>query len=47
MSEQVVPSVLAQRIIAKFLTSENVKAAEVLMRLRIQFVDEIISRTHI
>jgi hypothetical protein len=33
MSEQVVPSAVAQRIVVKFLTNENVKPAEILMRL--------------
>jgi len=34
MSEQVVLSAVAQRIIVKFLTKENVKLTEILMRLR-------------
>jgi hypothetical protein len=33
MSEQVVLSAVAQRIIVKFQTNENVKAAEILKRL--------------
>jgi len=38
MSEQIVlPSAVAQRIIVKFLTNENVKPAEILKRLRAQF----------
>jgi hypothetical protein len=45
MSEQVVPSAVAQRIVVKFLTNENVKPAEILMRLRAQFGDETLSRT--
>jgi hypothetical protein len=35
-----VPFAVAQRIILKFLTNENVKPAEILMRLRAQFDDE-------
>jgi glucan biosynthesis protein len=45
MSEQVVPSAVAQRIMVKFVTNENVKPAEILMRLRAQFGDETLSRT--
>jgi hypothetical protein len=45
LSEQDVPSVAAQGIILKFLTNENVKLAEILMRLRAQFGGEILSRT--
>jgi hypothetical protein len=45
MSEQVVPSAVAQCIIVTFLTNENVKPAEILMRLRAQFGDETLSRT--
>jgi len=41
----VVPSAVAQRIIVKFLTNENVKPAEILMRLTAQFDDEALSRT--
>jgi hypothetical protein len=37
MNEQVVPMAVAQRIIVKFLTNENVKSAEILIRLRAQF----------
>jgi hypothetical protein len=44
-SEQVVPSAATQRIVVKFLTNENVKPAEILMRLRAQFDDETFSRT--
>jgi hypothetical protein len=36
MSEQLVPSAVAQRIIVKFLTNENVKHAEILVKLRSQ-----------
>jgi hypothetical protein len=39
MTEQVVPSPVELRIIVKFLTKENVKPAEILMRLRAQFGD--------
>jgi hypothetical protein len=44
MSDQTVPSAVSQRIIVKFLTNENVKPAEILMRLRAQFGDEVLSR---
>jgi hypothetical protein len=47
MSEQVVPSAVAQRIIVKFLTNENVKLAEILMTFRAQFGDETLSRTQV
>jgi hypothetical protein len=47
MSEQVVPSAVAQRIIVTFLTNENVKPAEILMRLRAQFGDETLLRTQV
>jgi hypothetical protein len=47
MSEQVVPSALAQRIIFKYTTNENVKSAEILMILRAQFGDETLSRTQV
>jgi hypothetical protein len=43
MSEQVVPAATAQLIIVKFLSNENVKPAEILMRLRAQFGDETLS----
>jgi hypothetical protein len=39
MREQVVPSAVAQCIIVKFLTNENVKPAEILIKLREQFGD--------
>jgi hypothetical protein len=45
MSEQVVPSGIVQRIITKSLTNENVKPAEISLRLRAQFGDETLSRT--
>jgi hypothetical protein len=44
MSEQVIPSAVAQRIIVKFLTNVNVKPAEILMRLRLQFGNKTLSR---
>jgi hypothetical protein len=47
MSEQVVPSAVAQRIIVTFLTNENVKPADILKRLRAQFGDETLSRTQV
>jgi hypothetical protein len=46
MSEQMVlPSAVAQSIIVKFLTNENVKPAEILTRLRTHCDDEMLSRT--
>jgi hypothetical protein len=45
MGVQLVPSAVAQCIIVKFLTKGNVKLAEILMRLRVQFGDEMLSRT--
>jgi hypothetical protein len=47
MSEQVVPSAVAQCIMVTFLTNENVKPADILMRLRAQFGDETLSRTQV
>jgi hypothetical protein len=47
MSEQVVLSAVAQRIIIKFLTNEIVKPPEILMRLRAQFGDETLSRIQV
>jgi hypothetical protein len=47
MSAQVLPSAVAQSIVVKFLTNENVKPAEVLTRLRAQFSDETLSRTQV
>jgi hypothetical protein len=44
-SEQVVPSTVAQHIIVKFLTNESVKPAEILLRLRAQFGDKMLSST--
>jgi hypothetical protein len=46
MSVQVIPSALAQSIIVKFLTKENVKPAEIPRRLRVQFDDETLSRIY-
>jgi hypothetical protein len=40
MSEQVLPSAAKQGIIVQFLTNENVKPAEIMMRLRAQFGDK-------
>jgi hypothetical protein len=45
MSEQMVPSAVAQCIIVKFLTIENTKSAEILTRLRAQVSDEMLSGT--
>jgi hypothetical protein len=47
ISEQVVPSGVQQLVIAQFLTSENVKRAEIMMRLKAQFGDETLSRTQL
>jgi hypothetical protein len=47
MSEQVIPSAVAQRIIVKFLTNENVKPADILKALRAQFYDETLSRIQV
>jgi hypothetical protein len=44
MSEQVAPSAVAQLIIVKFITKENVKPAEILTGLRAQLGDETLSR---
>jgi hypothetical protein len=44
---QAVPSDVAQRIIVKLITNENVKPTEILMRLRAQFSDETLSRTQV
>jgi len=43
----VVPSVVAQRIIVKFLTNKSVKPAEIQIRLRTQIGDETFSRTQV
>jgi len=40
ISKRVVHSAFAQRIIVKFLTNDNLKAAEILTGLRAQFGDE-------
>jgi hypothetical protein len=40
MQEQAVPSAVAQRVIVKFLTIENVKPADILTRLRAQLGDD-------
>jgi hypothetical protein len=48
MSEKwFVLSAVAQRIVAKFLTNENEKPAEILMRPRAQFGDETLSRIQV
>jgi hypothetical protein len=47
MSEQVVPSPVANRIVVVFLIDENVKPAKILMGLRTEFGDETLSRTQI
>jgi hypothetical protein len=44
---QVVPSDVAQRVIVKFVTNENVTPADILLRLRAQFGDETFLRTQV
>jgi hypothetical protein len=44
MNEHVVPSALAQSLIIKFVTNENVKPAEILMIFRAQFGEGMLSR---
>jgi hypothetical protein len=46
MSEQVVLSAVAQRIVVTFVTNEHVKPADILKRLRGHFGDETHSRLH-
>jgi hypothetical protein len=43
----VVPLAVAQGIIVKFLTNENVKHAEILTRLRVLFGYETLSRAQV
>jgi hypothetical protein len=45
MSEQVVPSAVAQCIVVKFLNNKNVKLVEILMKLRARFDNKTLSRT--
>ena len=47
MSEQQVPSSVAQRIIIKFLSKEGVKPIEILNRLRSQFGNETLSKSQV
>jgi hypothetical protein len=47
MTEQAVPSAVAQRINIKFLTNENVKPAEILKRFRAQFGGDRLSRSQV
>ncbi|XP_073972912.1 protein GVQW3-like [Rhodnius prolixus] len=47
MSEQEVPSSIAQRVIIKFLAAEGVKPAEILRRLTAQFGEETLSRARV
>jgi hypothetical protein len=46
MSQQVVPSAVVQHII-KFVSDTSVEPAELLMRLRAQFADEMLSKTQL
>jgi hypothetical protein len=47
MSEQVIPSAVVECIIVKFLTGENVKCSEILMRLGAQFSNETLTRSQV
>jgi hypothetical protein len=47
MVEQEVPSSLAQRIIIKFLTTEDVTPSEIFTRLQAQFGDECLSQIRV
>jgi len=47
VSEQAVPSAVAQCIIVKFLTNENVKSAYILMRHGAQSGKETLSRSQV
>jgi hypothetical protein len=47
LSEQVVPSGVMQCLIFKIITNKNLKRAEILERLREQFVDETLLRTRV
>jgi hypothetical protein len=47
ISEQVITSAVVQRIIFIFLINENVKPAEILMRLRAHFGEETLSRIQV
>jgi hypothetical protein len=47
MSEQLVPSAVAQRIVVKFVTNENVKPSEILMKLRAKCGGETLSRIQV
>ena len=47
MSEQEVPSPVAQRIVIKFLTKEGVKPSEILTQLKAQFGGATLSRTQV
>jgi len=43
----VFPSAVAQRVVFKFISNENVKPDEILKELRAQYVDETISRIQV
>ena len=47
MSEEAVPSSVAQRIIIKFLTNEGVKPSEILTCLKEQFGDTTLSQNRV
>ena len=41
------PTAIAQRVISKFLTNENVKPTEIMQRLHSQFRDVTLSKTQV
>jgi len=47
ISEQIVPSAVAQSIFVKFLTNENMKLSEIPKRSRAKFDDELIWRSQV
>jgi hypothetical protein len=47
MSEKEVPNAIAQRIVIRFLTKENVKPAEIFHRLHEQFTKEYLSEAQV
>ena len=47
MSEKVVPVTIAQRVVIKFLTNENVGPNEIWRRLRAQYGESALSKTQV
>ena len=47
MSEREVPITIAQRVVIKFLTNENVGPNEIWLRLRAQYVESTLSKTQV